>query len=71
MGARRTAIGVVFLVAGCGGDTPKPTEVVAPIVPVTPAPGTSGYYCRLSGATTLCAPPCRSGDSLVFIVTRP
>lgn len=71
MGIKRTAVVMVVVVAGCGADAPKPTEVVPPIVPVIPAAGTSGYYCMLSGATTLYAPPCRSGDSLVFIVTRP
>ena len=71
MGGRQAAIALVLLVAGCGADAPRPTEVVAPIVPVIPELWTSGYYCKLSGATTLCAPPCRSGDSLVFIVMRP
>ena len=39
MVGRRAAIALVLLVAGCGADAPKPTEVVAPIVPVIPAPG--------------------------------
>ena len=72
MGVSRLTIVLVLLVAACGADTPTPTAVVVPpIVPVTPVRGTSGYYCRVTGATTLYVPPCRSGDSLVFIVTRP